>query len=103
MHVQVEHSSLLKCWLAEFLLSFSCTCYVFAITRLLSIFNDGDAVPRSTIDDEYANAPEKDPKILLTTSRNPSAPLTQFVKVGVPLNCTVIILRSPLFHSHSFF
>ncbi|KAK1402979.1 U3 small nucleolar ribonucleoprotein IMP4 [Heracleum sosnowskyi] len=38
------------------------------------------AVPRSTIDDEYASANEKDPKILLTTSRNPSAPLTQFVK-----------------------
>ena len=40
-----------------------------------------DLVPRSHIDDEYANATEKDPKILLTTSRNPSAPLTQFVKV----------------------
>lgn len=38
------------------------------------------AIPRSTIDDEYASANEKDPKILLTTSRNPSAPLTQFVK-----------------------
>lgn len=38
-------------------------------------------VPRSTIDDEYASANEKDPKILITTSRNPSAPLTQFVKV----------------------
>ncbi|CAL5330640.1 unnamed protein product [Camellia sinensis] len=37
-------------------------------------------VPRTHIDDEYANASEKDPKILLTTSRNPSAPLTQFVK-----------------------
>ncbi|KAG5577776.1 hypothetical protein H5410_057910 [Solanum commersonii] len=57
-----------------------CMCYAFAITRLLSIFNDVDAVPRSTIDDEYANAPEKDSKILLTTSRNPSAPRTQFVK-----------------------
>ena len=40
-------------------------------------------VPRTHIDDEYANAAERDPKILLTTSRNPSAPLTQFVKVGV--------------------
>nr|XP_017223997.1 PREDICTED: U3 small nucleolar ribonucleoprotein protein IMP4 [Daucus carota subsp. sativus] len=38
------------------------------------------AIPRSTIDDEYASANEKDPKILITTSRNPSAPLTQFVK-----------------------
>lgn len=32
------------------------------------------------IDDEYANAAEKDPKILLTTSRDPSSRLTQFVK-----------------------
>lgn len=40
-------------------------------------------VPRSTIDDEYANAADRDPKILITTSRNPSAPLTQFVKVGL--------------------
>lgn len=38
-------------------------------------------VPRTHIDDEYANASVRDPKILLTTSRNPSAPLTQFVKV----------------------
>lgn len=38
-------------------------------------------VPRSHIDDEYANATEKEPKILLTTSRDPSAPLTRFVKV----------------------
>ncbi|KAJ0892213.1 putative Brix domain-containing protein [Helianthus annuus] len=37
-------------------------------------------VPRSTIDDEYANATERDPKILLTTSHDPSAPLKQFVK-----------------------
>lgn len=38
-------------------------------------------VPRTHIDDEYANASEKDPKILLTTSRDPSAPLIQFTKV----------------------
>ncbi|KAF2323775.1 hypothetical protein GH714_036889 [Hevea brasiliensis] len=37
-------------------------------------------VPKTHIDDEYANATERDPKILLTTSRNPSAPLIQFVK-----------------------
>jgi len=103
MHEQVEHSGLLKCSLITFVLSCSCMCYVFAITRLLSIFNGVDAVPRSTIDDEYANAPEKDPKILLTTSRNPSAPLTQFVKVGVPFNYPVIVLRSPLSPSHFFF
>nr|GEY90488.1 hypothetical protein [Tanacetum cinerariifolium] len=36
--------------------------------------------PRSTIDDEYANANERDPKILITTSKDPSGPLKQFVK-----------------------
>lgn len=41
-----------------------------------------DAELGTHIDDEYANAAEKDPKILLTTSRNPSSRLTQFVKVG---------------------
>lgn len=39
-----------------------------------------NSVPRN-IDDEYAYAADKDPKILLTTSRDPSAPLQQFVKV----------------------
>ncbi|KAM7267711.1 hypothetical protein ACFE04_009877 [Oxalis oulophora] len=38
-------------------------------------------VPKSHIDDEYANATERDPKIILTTSRDPSAPLVQFVQV----------------------
>ncbi|XP_020425299.1 U3 small nucleolar ribonucleoprotein protein IMP4 isoform X2 [Prunus persica] len=37
-------------------------------------------VPRTHIDDEYAKAAERDPKILITTSRNPSAPLVQFAK-----------------------
>lgn len=32
------------------------------------------------IDDEYAHAAERDPKILLTTSRDPSSRLTQFIK-----------------------
>eukprot|EP00898_Chlorokybus_atmophyticus_P003406 jgi/Chlat1/4066/Chrsp26S04120 len=35
---------------------------------------------RTHIDDEYARAGERDPKILLTTSRDPSSRLTQFVK-----------------------
>ncbi|XP_009771221.1 uncharacterized protein LOC107823580 [Nicotiana tabacum] len=51
-----------------------------AIRKEIDLEDENTAVPRSTIDDEYANATEKDPKILLTTSRNPSAPLTQFVK-----------------------
>ncbi|CAI9769378.1 unnamed protein product [Fraxinus pennsylvanica] len=47
---------------------------------LVSWFQLYYVVLRSTIDDEYANAVDRDPKILLTTSRNPNAPLTQFVK-----------------------
>ena len=37
----------------------------------------------SHIDDEYARAAERDPKILLTTSREPSSRLSQFVKAIV--------------------
>ncbi|RVW28087.1 U3 small nucleolar ribonucleoprotein IMP4 [Vitis vinifera] len=51
-----------------------------ALRQEIDLEDEQTAVPRSHIDDEYANATEKDPKILLTTSRNPSAPLTQFVK-----------------------
>lgn len=51
-----------------------------ALRREIDLEDDNTAVPRTHIDDEYANATERDPKILLTTSRNPSAPLSQFVK-----------------------
>ena len=37
-------------------------------------------IPRSTIDDEYALAGVQEPRVLLTTSRKPSARLTQFLK-----------------------
>lgn len=46
-------------------------------------------VPKTHIDDEYAHAMERDPKILLTTSRNPSAPLIQFIKVGFVFKETI--------------
>lgn len=64
-----------------------------------------NSVPRSTIDDEYASANEKDPKILLTTSRNPSAPLTQFVKVRVtviPALYIYVLNPAVQFHSSNF-
>lgn len=53
-----------------------------ALRRQIDLEDDHTAVPRSLIDDEYANVSLSlsDPKIMLTTSRNPSAPLTQFVK-----------------------
>ena len=36
--------------------------------------------PTSHLDDEYARAGEKPPKILITTSRDPSSRLSQFAK-----------------------
>lgn len=36
--------------------------------------------PKTSIDDEYAKSALKDPKILITTSRDPSSRLTQFAK-----------------------
>ncbi|KAI4370907.1 hypothetical protein MLD38_019203 [Melastoma candidum] len=51
-----------------------------ALRQEIDLEDKNTAVPRNHIDDEYASATERDPKILLTTSRNPSAPLTQFVK-----------------------
>lgn len=42
--------------------------------------DDNTAVPRTHVDDEYAHAGERDPKILITTSRDPSSRLTQFAK-----------------------
>lgn len=38
------------------------------------------AAPRSHVDDEYARAGEIDPKVVVTTSRDPSSRLSQFAK-----------------------
>lgn len=38
------------------------------------------SVPRTHIDDEYANMLYTDPQILITTSRDPSSRLLQFLK-----------------------
>ncbi|CAL5201496.1 unnamed protein product [Lathyrus oleraceus] len=51
-----------------------------ALRRQIDLEDENTAVPRTHIDDEYAFASEKDPKIMLTTSRDPSGPLQQFVK-----------------------
>ncbi|VVA33169.1 PREDICTED: U3 [Prunus dulcis] len=51
------------------------------LRREIDLEDENTAVPRTHIDDEYAKAAERDPKILITTSRNPSAPLVQFAKV----------------------
>ncbi|KAL6857015.1 hypothetical protein ACP4OV_018397 [Aristida adscensionis] len=50
------------------------------LRRQIDLEDQERAVPRSIVDDEYATANVREPKILLTTSRNPSAPLIQFVK-----------------------
>ncbi|XVF40815.1 hypothetical protein PTKIN_Ptkin01aG0146600 [Pterospermum kingtungense] len=51
-----------------------------ALRQEIDLANDHTAIPKTHIDDEYANATERDPKILLTTSRDPSAPLVHFLQ-----------------------
>jgi len=46
----------------------------------LDLADDETKNQRSTIDDEYAYVGVKDPKVLVTTSRDPSSRLQQFVK-----------------------
>ena len=50
------------------------------LRKKIDLEDDNTAVPRSHIDDEYAHAEERDPKILVTTSRDPSTRLVQFAK-----------------------
>lgn len=42
-------------------------------------------IPKSHIDDEYEEAKYKDPKVMITTSRNPSSRLMNFQKVSLAL------------------
>jgi hypothetical protein len=53
------------------------------LRKEVELEDDNTAVPRSHIDDEYAHAGEADPKVLVTTSRDPSSRLIQFAKVCV--------------------
>lgn len=46
------------------------------------------AEPTNHIDDEYSKAGMRDPKILITTSRDPSSRLMQFAKVSNVLERT---------------
>ena len=50
------------------------------LRKAVELEDDNTAGPRTHIDDEYARAGERDPKILLTTSRDPSSRLVQFAK-----------------------
>jgi len=51
-----------------------------ALRHAVELEDDNTAVPRSHIDDEYAHAGVQDPKVLVTTSRDPSQRLVQFAK-----------------------
>ncbi|MCO5576509.1 hypothetical protein L7F22_030319 [Adiantum nelumboides] len=51
-----------------------------ALRNELDLEDDQTADLANHIDDEYAHAADRDPKILLTTSRQPSSRLSQFVK-----------------------
>jgi len=48
--------------------------------RKLLAYDDTKNIPSDSIDDEYQNAGVKDPKVMLTTSHDPSSRLKQFAK-----------------------
>jgi len=50
------------------------------LRRLIELEDENTAVLRTHVDDEYRNAGVKDPKVLMTTARDPSSRLMQFVK-----------------------
>lgn len=50
------------------------------LRKTLDLADDRTKQQRSTVDDEYAFIGVKDPQVLITTSRDPSSRLTQFLK-----------------------
>lgn len=50
------------------------------LRKTLDLADDRTREQRSTVDDEYAYLGVKDPKVLITTSRDPSSRLMQFLK-----------------------
>nr|CAB3480039.1 unnamed protein product [Digitaria exilis]CAB3482186.1 unnamed protein product [Digitaria exilis] len=50
------------------------------LRRQIDLEDQERQVPTNIVDNEYATATIREPKIMLTTSRNPSSPLIQFVK-----------------------
>ncbi|KAK3276967.1 hypothetical protein CYMTET_14996, partial [Cymbomonas tetramitiformis] len=51
-----------------------------ALQSEIDLEDENTAVPTTHVDDEYADAATREPKILLTTSRDPSSRLAQFSK-----------------------
>ena len=54
--------------------------------------DDNTLIAKSHVDDEYEEAKYKDPKIMITTSRNPSNRLMNFQKVSLNLRIEIYIL-----------
>ena len=54
------------------------------VRRSMQLEAGDDSAPHTHIDDEYGTAGTFDPKIVVTSSRDPSSRLTQFVKVRRP-------------------
>lgn len=50
------------------------------LSALIAADDVAHAAPRNHVDDEYARAGEQDPKVVVTTSRDPSSRLGQFAK-----------------------
>ena len=51
-----------------------------ALRNAVELEDDNTAVARTSVDDEYARAAFREPRVLVTTSRDPSSRLTQFAK-----------------------
>ncbi|KAF8670014.1 hypothetical protein HU200_051202 [Digitaria exilis] len=59
------------------------------LRRQIDLEDQERQVPTNIVDNEYATATIREPKIMLTTSRNPSSPLIQFVK-WLPVNLNIM-------------
>ena len=68
--------------------------------KQVELEDDNTAVQRTHIDNEYAHAGERDPKLLITTSRDPSSRLVQFAK-EVKLLFPQLPARQPRQHGES--
>lgn len=68
-----------------------------ALKKSLQMDDDTTLIPRSHIDDEYSQIYLKYPKILITTSRNSSSRLTNFLKVLFYFKYLFIRLDSSFF------
>jgi U3 small nucleolar ribonucleoprotein protein IMP4 len=59
--------------------------FVVLLMMMFCVHPPLDIEPLTHVDDEYDRAGIEDPKILITTSRNPSSKLLQFSKVSISI------------------